>query len=243
MPYRRTIFEENQPFHITSRAVEERKIFEKEEDCYRFIFQTSAVNVGKPAYNLNRRDIIKVAESLLYGEDVSQKFITKEHPPLVSILDFSLVINHYHFYLISNIENGVLDFIKKLNISFAMYFNLKYNRKGSLFGSRYKSVPVETDFQSNAVSRYVSIINPLDVYQGGWREDGLNNEEQAFEFLRNYKFSSFPDKIGERFSRIIAQKEVLEKYCPIQNLNKQDYLKFVRQFLKERSIYSRSGLE
>ncbi len=243
MPYRRIIFEENQPFHITSRAVEERNIFEREDDCYRFIFQILAVNLGKPAYNLHRRDIIKVAESLLHGEDVSQKFIIKEHPPLVSILDFSLVINHYHFYLISNVKNGILDFIKRLNISFAMYFNLKYGRKGSLFGSRYKSVSVETDFQANAVSRYVSIINPLDVHQGGWRENGLNDKEQAFECLRNYKFSSFPDKIGERSSKIIAPKETLEKYCPIQTLNKQDYLEFVRDFLKERAVYLRSGLE
>jgi len=235
MPYRRVIFEENQPFHITSRAVEERKIFEKEDDCYRFIFQVLAVNMGKPAPNLYRRDIIKATESLLQGEDVPAGFIIKQHAPLVSILDFSLVVNHYHFYLVSNIKNGISNFIKKLNISFAMYFNLKYHRKGSLFGSRYKSVPVETDFQANAVSRYVSIINPLDVYQGGWRENGLNNEKQAFDFLKRYKFSSFPDKIGERFSKIIAPKEVIEKYCPLQNLNSRDYSEFVKQFLKERS--------
>jgi len=234
MPYRKIFFEENQPFHIVSRAVEERKIFELEEDCYRCIFQIYAANVGKPAFKLWRKDVIQAAKSLLSGEEISSKFVIKEHPPLVHILDFSLVINHSHLYLVPNIENGVPIFMKKLNGGFAKYFNLKHGRKGALFGSRYKSIPVESEFQSDAVSRYVSIINPLDVYRVGWREEGLKDLERALGFLESYQFSSFPDKIGKRDSKIIAPKEILEKYCSTSNLTKEEYLKFVEDFLKQK---------
>jgi hypothetical protein len=71
--------------------------------------------------------------------------------------------------LLPAVENSVPFFVQKLNNGFAKYFNLKHHRKGTLFGDRYKSVVVGTEFQSDAVSRYVSIINPLDVFQPGWR--------------------------------------------------------------------------
>jgi len=234
MPYRGVFFEKNQLFHIVSRAVEEREIFEKEEDCYRFVFQIYAANIGKPAFNLWKKDTIKVAKALLAGEEVSAKFVIKEHSPLVYILDWSLVVTHLHFYLVPNIENMVPLFIKKLNGGFAKYFNLKYGREGTLFGRRYKSIAVRDEFQSDAVSRYVSTINPLDVYQPGWRENGLKNLDEAFEFLLNYQFSSFPDKAGKRNSKITAPKEILERYCSTNHLSREEYVKFVRDFLKKK---------
>lgn len=234
MPYRKEIFEKNQPYHIISRAVEERKIFEKEEDCFRFIFQIYAANVGKPAFKLWQKDVIWAARRLLKGKEVSAKFVVQEHPPLVHILDFSLVVNHYHLYLVSNIENGVPIFMKKLNGGFAKYFNLKYGRKGSLFGSRYTSVSVKTVLQSDAVSRYVSIINPLDVYQPGWRREGLKNKEEAFNFLMHYQFSSFPDNMKMRRSKIIAPQQISERYRGLANFNEEDHLQFVQDFLEQR---------
>ena len=233
MSFRRIFFEKNQPFHIISRAVEERRVFEKEEDCYRFVFQVHAANVGRPILNLQRKDIIEAARTLLSGESLSPKFIIAEHSPLVNIFDFSLVMNHYHFYLAANEENSVPIFMQRLNGGFAMYFNLKHSRKGSLFGSRYKSVLVKTEFQSNAVSRYVSIINPLDVYQPGWRENGLDNREKAFNFLENYKFSSFPDRIGKRKSRLLASLEILKEYG-LEPGDPDEYRQFVENFLRER---------
>lgn len=234
MPYREISFKDIQPLHIIGRAVDERKIFEQEDDCWRFIFQIFAANVGKPALNLWRNDIVKSAKSLLAGYDISPNFIVVEHEPLVSILDFSLVMTHYHFYLVPNVKECLPIFMKKLNGGFAKYFNLKHKRKGVLFGSRYKSIPVDTEFQSDAVSRYVSIINPLDLYQPDWREAGLKNKTEALEFLKNYPFSSFPDKTGLRKSKILASEETLKTYCSGSNLNKKDYGRFIDEFLNQK---------
>lgn len=233
MPYRNFIFEKDQPFHIISRTVEERKIFINEADCYRFIFQIYAANLGKPNLNLRRLNVIKTAQSILNGEEISDEFIIKEHPPLVHILDFALNINHYHFHLLPSSQNSIPLFIKKLNGGFAKYFNLKHGRKGTLFNSPYKSIPVETDFQADAVGRYISIINPLDVYQYGWRENGLVDKEKAFEFLQNYQFSSFLDKIGKRKSKILASKEILEKYSMNENFSD-----FAKDFLNQRTDFN-----
>jgi putative transposase len=237
----RPILEKNQPVHIISRAVEGKNIFNEEMDCLRFIFQIYATNFGRPVMNICRQDMIKIVQTIFNGEEISSKFIVKEHFPLVHILAFALVINHSHFYLVPNIENGVTLFMKKLNIGFAKYFNLKHKRKGALFGSRYGAVSVKDQRQSDAVGRYVSIINPLDVFQPNWRENGLNNKEEAFEFLKKYQFSSFPDKIGERRSKIIAPQEVLDNYLTISSENTDGYKEFVESFLEER-FDSRSSL-
>jgi len=237
MPYRRVYFEKNQPFHILSRAIEKEYIFNEITDCYRFIFQLYAANLGSPSPALWRTDKIKIAQALLNGEEISSKFIIKEHSPLVHILDFALVKTHYHLYLLPNVENGVSFYMKKLNGGFAKYFNLRHGRKDSLFGSRYKSIPVETDFQSAAVSRYISIINPLDVYQPGWREEGLRDSGEAFKFLENYQFSSFPDKIGKRRAKILAPDEISNRYFVTKSFKEKElYINFVKDFLRKKLI-------
>ena len=228
-------FEKNQPVHIISRAVEGIKIFEREEDCYRFIFHFQAANLGKRGLNVKGIDATKAGKSLLQGEEISQRLITTQHIPLVHLLDFSLVMNHYHFYLLPNIENSLSLFMQKLNNGFAKYYNLKHNRKDALFGSRYKSILVETEFQSDAVSRYINIINPLDVFQPGWRVKGLTDWEEASTFLNNYQFSSFPDKVGQRNSKILAPAEILERYS-FKLDNKEDYQKFTEEFLRQKLI-------
>lgn len=232
MTQRREFFEKGQPFHIISHATESKIIFKDETDCHRFIFQIYAANFGSPSTNLNRQDITEASQSLLNGEKISAKLITKEHPPLVYFLDFSLVANHYHFHLISADDNTIPLYMQKLNGGFGKYFNTKYKKRGPIFEGRYKSVRIETDFQSNAVSRYISIINPLDVYQPGWREKGLKNLKESFNFLNNYKFSSFPDKIGKRNSKILAPKKILNKYFPWTE-NKDNYANFVKNFLSQ----------
>lgn len=228
-------FDNNYPVHIISRAVEGVNIFNNEEDCLRFVFQAYAINVGRPVRNLWRQDIIKVAKAILCGEEISSKFIIKEHQPLVYFLDFALVVNHNHLYLLPNAEDGIPVFIRRLNNGFAQYFNLKHKRKGVLFDGRYRAVITKIQLQADAVSRYISIINPLDVFQPGWREDGLKNKEAAFKFLEDYQFSSFPDKIGKRKSKILAPPEILANYITISPENAITYKEFVEEFLTERS--------
>lgn len=235
MPYRRVYFEINQPVHIVSRALIE--VFKQREDCCRFIFQFYASNLGKRGFNVRIKDAIRAGQALLMGEDVPPKFVVKEHPPLVYLLDFSLVINHYHFYLLPNTDNGIPILMQKLNDGFARSFNLLHNRKDAVFGSRYKGVIVKSELQSHAVSRYVSVVNPLDIFQPGWREKGLKSSEEALNFLENYEFSSFLDKIGKRSSQILAPREILEQYAPFWGSG-DEYRELVKEFLKEKSIPS-----
>lgn len=238
MPYRKIYFEKNKPVHIISRALLD--IFRQKEDCYRFIFQFHATNLGKRGFNVRVKDAVKAGQALLSGDSIPQNFIIKEHSPIAHLLDFSLIMNHYHFYLLPNIDNAVPIFMQKLNNSFAQSFNLLHQRKDAVFGSRYKGVVAEDELQSGAISRYVSVINPLDIFQPGWRETGLKNSKEALNFLENFEFSSFPDKIGKRKSQILAPEKVLEQYDPFWGRN-EEYKHFVKEFLKEKSVGVRTS--
>ncbi len=232
MPYR--IFEENQPLHILSRFVEERAIFKNEENCYRFVFQIYAANIGRPTFNIHRVDIVKAAQALLNGEEISSKFIIKEHPPLVHLFDFVFPITHFHFYLLATSKKNLALFMKKLKGGFARYLNLKNSRQGVVFNGPYKSIQVKNPIQSDALIRYITIVNSLDVYQVGWREKGLKNLKEAYDFLKNYQFSSFPDRIGQRRAKILAPDEIFEKYS-LKMGEEGEFNKFVKDFLEQKS--------
>lgn len=234
---REIYFEKATPFHIISRAVEGKEIFLNKNDAYRFIFQMYVANIGSPGYNLRRKDINKVAQAILNGEEISQRFIVVKHPPLVSHLSFVLPITHHHFVSIQNIKGGLSKYLQKLHGGFAKYFNLKHDRKDILFERQSKIIPVQTNFQLDAVVRYVNIKNPLDVYEPGWREKGLKDKKEALGFLEEYPFSSFPDLFGKRNSKIIAPKEVLEKYLgeEIQK-SRTAYLHFLKEYLQDNLL-------
>lgn len=220
------------PCHVLTRPVEKRKIFAIEDDCLRFVFYMYIANIGKPGLNLHRRDIPKAAKALLRGEEIPKRLVTVEHEPLVNILSFALVINHNHFILSSNIKKGISIYMQKLNTGFAKYFNLKYERQGTLFSRPFKMIPIQGDLQLDAVVRYINIKNPLDVYQPNWKEEGLKNKQEVLWFLNNYEFSSFPDLFGQRKSKILASESALESLGITQN--KEEYINFIDDYLNRK---------
>lgn len=229
-------FEKFIPCHVLVRTVDRRTIFSDEEDCSRFIFQIYATNIGKPAFNLHRRDMIDVANRLLNGKEISENLVTDKGTPLVDILSFSLAKDHAHFIFSPNVENGIPRYMHKLNLSFAKYFNMKYKREGALFNKPYKIIPLKTNLQLDAVMRYINVKNTLDVYSSNWQE-GLENWQEAFGFLEKYKFSSYSDLFGKRSSKILASKPILDKYLGGEiSKNKIENIDFIEDYLKEKMV-------
>lgn len=222
------------PFHVLSRAVDNKLIFSDQEDCARFVFQIYANNVGKPGLNLYRRNIKEVSDALLRGEEIPDKLITRNSSALVDILSFSLINDHVHFILSPNVENGIARYIHKLNLSFAKYFNMRHKRKGILFNKPYKVVPLKSDDQLDLTMRYINVKNPLDLYNTNWQKN-LDNWQEAFDFLADYKFSSYPDLFGERDSKILAPEAILSKYLGQKSdRNKIVNIDFIEDYLDQK---------
>ena len=79
------------------------------------------------------------------------------------LLAWCLMDNHVHLLLHEPIEQ-ISRAMQSLCTSYAKYFNLKYDRVGSLFQGRFGSVAIESDSQLLACVRYIH-LNPTEIGQ------------------------------------------------------------------------------
>ena len=202
---RSIIFEKFQPYHILNRGTDKRVIFQEEADYYRFIFLLYACNFGSPALNLWRKDTIKAGKAILAGENPPSKFIQSKCEQLIDILAVCLIPNHFHLILEQRVEKGISLFMQKIGIAYSKYFNLKNQRSGRLFQGPFKAILIDNENYLLRVSRYVH-LNPLDLIQSDWRIEEMKNQEEAMRFLTSYPWSSLPDYLGVRNSKLITTK-------------------------------------
>jgi len=93
----------------------------------------------------------------------------------VRIISYALMSNHFHFLLMQEVDNSTRNFMTKVQQSHAMYFNVKYSRKGPLFISRFKAKAVTTEGYYIEIRRYIA-NNPLEkILQVATKENSLIN--------------------------------------------------------------------
>ena len=176
-------------YHVIKRGVEERKIFMDDEDRLRFLNSLLVFNDENPApWNMRAFWEQRGPTSLLL-----EGYRAKN--PLLEIHAFALMDNHFHLLVRQIREKGVSNFIKKLG-GYSYYFNKKYQRVGPLFQGRFKAVMIKTDEQLKNTFVYVS-TNPIGLIEPKWKETGIKNIERSKHFLKKYKWSSYPDYLGE----------------------------------------------
>ena len=130
-------------------------------------------------------------KNLFLDEEDKQRFLEtlfiKKKETGFFLYAYCLMDNHVHL-LIKESEESLATTMKRVNASYAFYFNQKYHRVGHLFQDRFKSEPIEDERYLMAVTRYIH-NNPVKA--------GM------VEKLEQYKWSSFrcylaPDKPESR---------------------------------------------
>jgi putative transposase len=147
---------------------------------------------------------------------------------LVDIYAFCLMPNHYHLLLSPRTEGAITKFMKKINIGYAKYFNQKYERKGTLFEGRYKSVNIKDESHFVHIPYYIH-LNPLDLAAPEWRERKLKNYKEATRFLEKYRWSSHLDYLGKKNFPSVTNRELLMKFFG----GPKEYEKSIKQWLKD----------
>ncbi len=145
-------FSTNAVYHVYNRGTEKRKIFLDHADWSRFLSNLQEFNDANPAMHWK------------YKESEVQL----RTPPLVQILAYCLMPNHYHLMLRQIHENGIPLFMQKLGTGYTNYFNQKNERSGALFQGRFKSVAVERDEYLGYLPHYIH-LNPKEVVGENWR--------------------------------------------------------------------------
>lgn len=136
-------------YHIFTRGVEKRKIFLYDADRIRFLSLLVHCLPQGPIQSFS------VAQKLKRKTE-----ITASGEGLVDILCYCLMNNHIHLLLKENVEKGISIYMQRLLTSYAMYFNRRSERSGSLFVNPFKAVVVDADDQFLHVTRYIH-LNPF----------------------------------------------------------------------------------
>lgn len=180
-------------YHLLNRGVEKRDVVLDDADRVRFIHDLYAFN------DLN--DV-----------DANHRFREFESPhvrePLVDIYAFCLMPNHYHILASEIQEGGISMFMRKLNMGYAKYFNEKYERSGVLWQGTFKKILLQRDAHFLYIPFYIH-LNSLDMKFPEWRNGKVRHIEEAFKYLKHYRWSSYLDYNGVKNFPSLLNQELL----------------------------------
>lgn len=111
---------------------------------------------------------------------------------------YCLMNNHVH--LILNECDEALDVcLKRINVSYAHYFNKKYSRVGHLFQDRFKSECIDSDEYLLSAIRYVH-NNPVKAKISGKPDDYRWSSYNSYLYTTDYSLLVDSDEILSLFS-------------------------------------------
>lgn len=196
MGLRRTPFVTGEYYHLYNRGVEKRKIFLDREDYFHFL---------KLLYVCNSEKSIKL-------RDLSKKF--NREKTIVNIGAYCLMPNHFHLLCHEKIDGGISIFMKKLLTAYAMYFNKKYNRAGTLFQGRFKSEHISDNKYMKYLYAYIH-LNPAKLKNSRWKEIKNYNSRDLLKYVIDYPYSSLYEYINNKIH--ITNPEFFPNYFPKVN--------------------------
>ncbi len=194
-------------YHVFTKSIAGFKVFRTKDDYLRFIETIKFYRFLKPPTRLSAYLTLKNKEKffLTYIRDI---------PHIVDIIAYCLMPTHVHLLLVQTYEKGISEFMRHVLDSYTRYFNLKTDRKGPLWQSKFKHVLIEDEEQLMHVTRYIH-LNPTT--------------EHLVEKPEDWKFSSYREYLGMTEEMLCS----LEKYFSIDPL-------IYRKFIENQIEYQRA---
>lgn len=206
---RKTLLATNEYYHIYNRGIDKRNIFIDKYDYLKFLTGMKEFNQSNPIESLYRLNQLRYIASRTL-QDCSVLDATQT--PLVKIVCYCLLPNHYHLILKQLTKNGISKFMLKLGQSYAMYFNNKQNRSGSLFQGAFKASHIKSNEQLLQLSCYVH----------------GNPQIHKISQTDNWPWSSYLDFLGKRSGQLNNKKLILSQF---KNIN--EYKNFTNSLIKD----------
>lgn len=208
-------------YHIYNRGVEKRTIFEDDNDYTVFLACLKLyLNPPKP---IDRRFSVTLqgpsptdTNTLVYAPCRQPN----NHYGKIELVAYCLMPNHFHLCIKQTEKRDMDHFMRSLSTKYAMYFNKKYERVGSLFQGRYKAVLIETEEQFTYLTKYIH-RNPL----------ALTSYKDRPRQLGKYSFSSYPNYLGARRQNWINPTNILSYFSEKNRYN--SYQSFVEESISE----------
>lgn len=211
-------------YHLWNRGIDKRNIFKLQRDYERFMMLL---------YIANNEDVLKLDNLTNILHKTYQEILVMEKgKPLVSVGAWCLMTNHFHLLVRQEVDGGITKFMRKLGTGYSMFFNIKYQRQGALFGGPFKSRCIKADdTYLTKLFAYIH-LNPLDISFSGWEEGIKRSSKDMSDFLEAYRYSSYQDYVGidtHRVENQILAKENFPEYFK----NASSFKDFVESFFVE----------
>jgi len=198
-------FVNNEIYHASLRGVGDVQIFKDINDYYRGIFSVYEFdNTKLITIRERRKERLRLKEILDHSD---RDKIPDTRDLLVEILAFCFMPNHIHLLLRQIKNRGITEFMRKVGLGYAGYFNAKYHRKGHLF-QRFRAIHIAGTEQLKTVLTYIH-ANPISLIEPGWKENGIKNTDEVLKFLENYKWSSYQDCLGIKNFPSVTEREFM----------------------------------
>lgn len=194
-------------YHVYNRGIDKRIIFKLKKDYERFMMLLYISNSNEEK-SLRLDNLINHSH-----KNFDEILVLDKGEPLVCIGAWCLMTNHFHLLVRQEVDGGITKFMKKLGTGYSMFFNIKYQRKGALFGGVFKSKLIGVD--DNYMRQLFAYIhlNPLEIKFPNWKEQINKPSVEMKEFLETYRYSSYSDYVGEdRVEKNIIKPENFPDY-------------------------------
>lgn len=182
-------------YHVYSRGWNQTEIFPRTEDYEYFEYLIARCLAPTPSTDSQGRPHVWLRDVLQLNA-------------------YCLMPNHYHLLLYQNNEAAITKFIQSIGTAYTIYFNKKYQRRGTLFESRFKAVEICSDTQLQHISRYIH-LNHWDYtsWQFSSYEDYLD-AEHAREWLE-------PQPILDLFDTVAQYARFVSSYYEVQRAHER----------------------
>ncbi len=191
-------------YHVYNRGVNKQDIFKDERDYG--VFLSFLKYALLPEDELEKhividKDIISIA----------QRFNLRRERLVgsVELISYCLMPNHFHLLLYQKDQDAITRLMRSLATGYAVYFNKRYKRVGSLFQGKYKASHIRTQGYWDHISRYIH-LNPLDIGK---------------EYI-DYNYSSYRYFVGEAEASWVNHELITDGFLTVD-----EYKKFVEDYV------------
>jgi putative transposase len=127
----------------------------------------------------------------------------RDRTPLVEILAWTLMPNHFHILLKEITDGGIALFMQGLCGSMTKQYNVKYDETGSIFQGGYRGRLIDNDDYLRYVLPYIAVKNVFELYPGGL-VSAVRSFEKAWKWALAYPYSSLRSHASGESSPILA---------------------------------------
>lgn len=206
MPHRKTPLVNGEIYHIFNRSIAQVPIFNTKRNHDRFL---NLIEYYRFSNVPNRYSYFQRQSPSKRIEILNQLYAANKKK--IEIFSFSLMPNHFHL-LIQQIENqGIREYMKIIQESYAKYFNIIQQRSGSVIQQAFKTVRIVSESHFVHTARYIH-LNPLTGYV-----------IKSAEELETYPLTSFIDHISTDPRPFVNTKQLLSLFPSIEKFKQHTF--------------------